>query len=432
MMKMTSHTRNTLWGLIIGNIIIFIVAMVLYQYQLQMNEPRITPTMLENLAHEIKPLRTTSVKHLAAILHQYNNRPWMTLSLSTHPKFRRYRATIIKPPELLGHFRHEGVVQWSMPLAQNQWLNIQVRPLQHYNIISLISFIVLTLAWIAALFLLNFWAIKRLTRPIDILKQSLEYAQNQQVWQPIPLAGDSDQRAIIERINALQAKVSKLLDNRTHILAAISHDLRTPLTRLKLRVEYLEGNQHYEKLLKDIADMEMMIHEKLDYFRDSYSQESSQRFDLVAMLASVCDDSRDMGAQITFSSDCKKCIFTGQLNLLRRAITNITNNANYYGNKVTVNLSTNKHAILIKIEDDGKGLTEDELEQVFKPFYRAESSRSRETGGTGLGLSIAQEIIHAHNGEIRLSNRTQGGLSVCIELPLGQGKRDLESIANPV
>ena len=416
MMKMTSYVRNTLWSVIAGNIIVFIIAIVLYQYQLQMHRPRITHTMLENIAHDIKPLQTLAVERLITVLHKHH-RPWLRLSLSAQPKFQRYQSATIKPPELLEHFTHQGVVQWSMPLAQNQWLNVRIKPPQRYDMMSWLSFVVLTLAWIAALFLLNLWAVKRLVRPMDMLKQSLDYAQDQQIWQAIPLAGDPEQRAIIKRINTLQAKVSKLLEHRTHMLAAISHDLRTPLTRLKLRVEYLEDSKHYQKLLQDIADMEMMIRETLDYFRDSHSPEPLQRFDLVAMLASVCDDNRDMGVSITLSSDYKKCIYNGQLNLLRRAITNIINNAHYYGSSVTVNLSATEQTIAIIIEDNGKGLSEDELDQVFKPFYRAEGSRSRETGGTGLGLSIAQEIIQAHNGQIQLQNRPQGGLSVVIELP---------------
>ena len=161
-----------------------------------------------------------------------------------------------------------------------------------------------------------------------------------------------------------------------------------------------------------------MIRETLDYFREVNHEESMQRFDLIAMFNSLASDAIDLNFEVSFSSDVDKLIYFGHVNLLKRAFSNLINNAVYYGKHAAIQLQHLPNQIKISIEDSGPGLTGDDLERVFIPFYRGESSRSRETGGTGLGLTIAKEIIQKHRGTITLSNRTQGGLHVLITLPV--------------
>ncbi|WP_253664866.1 sensor histidine kinase [Legionella micdadei] len=267
-------------------------------------------------------------------------------------------------------------------------------------------------------FLINYWAVKNLNQPIQTLIQSLKYNESQENWLPIPVTGNSDQRMLFTQINALQMKMSKLLQNRTQVVTAISHDLRTPLTRLKLRMEYLSENEHFEKMMRDINDMEMMIRETLDYFKEAHDEEKKQRFDLVAMLQSLCEDTADLKFDVLFESNANKLIFFGSLNLLKRAFSNLINNAVYYGKHAQVTLDKKANHVEISIEDKGTGLKDNEIERVFLPFYRGETSRSRETGGAGLGLTIAKEIIQLHQGKITLSNRVEGGLKVLVILPL--------------
>ena len=166
--------------------------------------------------------------------------------------------------------------------------------------------------------------------------------------------------------------------------------------------------------------METMINETLDYFRDASVEEKAQRFDLIGMLRSIVEDAQDMSYQVSFKCKLDSLVYRGQINLLKRALVNLINNAVYYGKEATVSLSTTNDKINITIEDRGEGLSDQALEQAFTPFFRAESSRSRQTGGTGLGLTIAKEIIQNHQGKITLGNRPQGGLKVTIILPLHQ------------
>jgi signal transduction histidine kinase len=202
------------------------------------------------------------------------------------------------------------------------------------------------------------------------------------------------------------------------VVTAISHDLRTPLTRLKLRTEYLTNDINYEKMIHDINEMEAMIRETLDYFRDIHTEEKLQRFDLVAMLNSLQEDALELHEKVTFKTELKKLVYTGAVNLLKRAFSNIINNAVSYGGTATIELTATSNTIEISISDTGPGLSQTDLEEVFTPFYRGENSRSRTTGGTGLGLTIAKEIIQMHQGSIILVNPVEGGLKVVINLPI--------------
>ena len=232
------------------------------------------------------------------------------------------------------------------------------------------------------------------------------------------MTGNSDQKLIFEKINSLQEKVNKLLQNRTRVVTAISHDLRTPLTRLKLRAEYLEDHPSFGKIIQDINEMETMIRETLDYFSDVHSEDKMQRFDLIAMLSSLREDAMDLHFDVAFESEMEKLIYLGHVNQLKRAFSNLINNAVYYGESAIIHLKKETNQIEISIDDNGPGLEEKNLEQVFNPFYRGENSRSRVTGGTGLGLTIAKEIIQKHRGHITLTNRPQGGLHVVVSLPI--------------
>ncbi len=340
---------------------------------------------------------------------------WSEISLSPTPVYEQNALLTLKAPVLFNLMKQNKKLEFSLFIQENAWLNVSMIPPASNQLNFIVSLLFILLG---TLILINYWAVRTLNQPIQTLIQSLSYNENLENWLPIPLTGNSDQKAIFKKINDLQEKVNKLLANRTRVVTAISHDLRTPLTRLKLRTEYLTDTPHYAKINADINEMELMIQETLDYFRDINHEEKPQRFDLVALLSSLSDDVLELNYEVHFTSDCPKLIYLGSVNLLKRALSNLINNAVHYGAQATIHLQCFPQQVEIIITDKGPGLPAEELEQAFLPFYRGEHSRSRSTGGTGLGLTIAREIIQMHQGDISLSNLLEGGLKVCITLPL--------------
>lgn len=223
-------------------------------------------------------------------------------------------------------------------------------------------------------------------------------------------------RTIAAAVNEQSNRISQLMNDRTQMLAAISHDLRTPITRLRLRAEDLPSGQLRKKILADCNDMETMINAVLDFVQ-SESSESATNVDLVSLLETLCHDRADVGMQCEFSSALNHSTLNCQLNALKRALANLIDNGIKYGNAVSVTLRDDDKHLLIDILDSGPGIPENEQQRVFQPFYRLESSRNKHTGGTGLGLVIAKNIIQHHGGNIQISNHPEGGLLVQVVLP---------------
>jgi signal transduction histidine kinase len=201
------------------------------------------------------------------------------------------------------------------------------------------------------------------------------------------------------------------------MLAAISHDLRTPLTLLRLRAENIGDTPEREKMLATIAEMDSMIGATLQFARDEAAAEPRRRTDLSALLASVVDDMADTGLSVTMEP-AASVISECQPAALKRALTNLLDNAIKYGKRARAAIHATSQTIEITIDDEGPGIPAGELTRVFQPFYRVEDSRSRETGGIGLGLAIALSIIQANGGALALSNRTEGGLRARVTLPV--------------
>ena len=200
------------------------------------------------------------------------------------------------------------------------------------------------------------------------------------------------------------------------MLAAISHDLRTQLTLLRLRAEGGEAGEERERMLKTIADMEGMLTATLSFARDEAKSEQRKRMDVGALVSSIADDMADAGLPVVVGAIASAAVAECKPAALRRAVTNLIDNAVKYANKATVGVAMNTEAIEITVDDDGPGIPEDELSRVFQPFYRLESSRNRDSGGIGLGLAIAASIAQAHNGALTLSNRAEGGLRARLTL----------------
>ncbi len=410
-MKLTGDAKKTLVILFVGLCICLIGFISIYTPLLGSHyRPKHNAIFIKDLWQINHSLKKSPKKDAQKIINRYI-RPWVILSLTTTAKYPVFDKQTIRRRTPL------QLKQFSTPQPHDLWLNITLdsSKLPHrglkYAMASLFAFTLILFLFLC------YWAVKRLNKPTKQLLEHLEYAQQQNPWQAIPLIGDKEQIAIFAKVNALQEKLQKLLDQRTQMLAAISHDLRTPLTRLKLRSEYFEHNNHYHKLVDDIADMEMMINESLDYFQDINHEEVSQQFDLAALLKAICEDFNDSNEEIAnFIHHDRKIIYLGKVNLLKRAFSNVLTNAIHYGHEANVFLKGNEKSPQVIVEDRGPGLKENELKKATDAYFRSESSRSRSKGGAGLGLSIAKEIIQIHHGSLNLTNRAEGGLRVTIIL----------------
>jgi len=233
---------------------------------------------------------------------------------------------------------------------------------------------------------------------------------------PLPETGTIETRQASRAFNDMQVRLRNLVDNRTRLLAAISHDLRTPLTLLRLRAENVGDEHERDKMLATIAEMNSMIEATLNFARDESIAEPRRPTDLASLLQSITDDMSDAGLPVTMEP-AKPLAYECRPTALKRALTNLIDNAVKYGKTAHVAISAASTSVEITIDDEGPGIAETELSRVLEPFYRVEESRSRETGGVGLGLAIALAAVQAHGGELILGNRPSGGLRATIRLP---------------
>lgn len=228
--------------------------------------------------------------------------------------------------------------------------------------------------------------------------------------------GPREIRRVARAFNTMQARVRRLIEDRTQTLAAISHDLKTPITRLRLRAEFLADRELRRTIDADLDEMERMVDSALAFLRGDAAHEESRIVDLRSILETICNERADAGCDVALAGTGHVALRCRPL-AIKRALANLIDNAVKYGHRARVALAERTHDVVVTIEDDGPGITEEEQERVFDPFYRIEGSRSRETGGTGLGLTIARTIVCAHGGEITLRNRENEGLTVVLSLP---------------
>ena len=266
------------------------------------------------------------------------------------------------------------------------------------------------------------YLVSRMTmRPLNQLAQAANDLGQDINRPPLPEQGSSEILLATRAFNAMQGRIRQHIQQRTHMLAAITHDLQTPLTRLRLRLEKVSDIELREKLVGDLSDMQMMVKEGLDLARSMDSNEALKPLDLDSLLESVCIDAGDAGQDVTIDGK-SSCTVMARPQALRRCLNNLIDNAVKYGQHAKLSVETHmvagKKMVHVLIRDGGSGIAEDQLQKVFEPFYRVETSRSRDTGGTGLGLTIAQNITQQHGGSLQLSNLAAGGLEVRLSLPV--------------
>jgi signal transduction histidine kinase len=314
-----------------------------------------------------------------------------------------------------GQFGGFRDLQVAVPLADGQWLSFATALPESGPSFS--GQVLLSMGLMAAIILaVSVWAVRRVTTPLASLSVAAERLGNVLNAPPIFETGTVETRQASRAFNAMQARLRALIENRTRMLAAISHDLRTPLTLLRLRAENVPDAPERDKMLATIAEMDAMIGATLQFARDEAAGEPRRRTDVSALLASLVDDMADAGLPATMQP-AEPIICECQPGALKRALSNLLDNAVKYGKRAHAAVQRTAQGVEITIDDEGPGIAEDELARVFQPFYRVESSRSRETGGIGLGLAIALSVIQVHGGQLILSNRPDGGLRAAVALP---------------
>tara|TARA_Y100000590_G_scaffold454519_1_gene601481 strand:- start:2784 stop:4097 length:1314 start_codon:yes stop_codon:yes gene_type:complete len=255
--------------------------------------------------------------------------------------------------------------------------------------------------------------LKNQTRPIiKLAKASEKFGRGEEIEKFRPSGALEIRKAGFE-FDRMRKRIQRHLNQRSEMLSGISHDLRTPLTRMKLQLSFIKDNEISKKLSSDIDEMEKMLGEYLQFAR-SGAKDKTETFDLVILLKEIVNKYNNKN--IIFESN-KKIYFDGRKNLIERCINNLINNSEKYGKKIIIKVETFKSNIIIFIEDDGPGINEKEFENVFKPFYKIDKGRTEVKSSVGLGLSIASDIIRSHGGEISLGKSTLGGLKVKIFLP---------------
>jgi signal transduction histidine kinase len=214
----------------------------------------------------------------------------------------------------------------------------------------------------------------------------------------------------------MQARIAAMINDRTQALAAVGHDLKTPLARLRLDVDSITDADTRNALIRDVLEMEQMLTSLLTYFRGDAHAEQTQLVDVAVLSATVVDDLQDRGYDITYSGPAHCDAWVRPVEF-KRALSNLTDNASHYGTRIRVSLLTNNDAICIRVEDNGPGVPEEHLKRILEPFQRLDPARRRNTAGVGLGLTIASRVVADAGGTLTLSNRAEGGLCAQIELP---------------
>ena len=316
------------------------------------------------------------------------------------------------------HYYHHKKLKFIVAIALNtgQWLNIKIYQVPPPRLLVL-SALLSTLLTAIALIVIVIFMLKRINRPLVALTTASDKLGRGEVPPWLPEQGSADIRQTIRAFNQMNQRLQRFVQDRTRMLAAISHDLRTPITILRLRTEFIEDSDTRTKILATLEEMQAMTEATLAFAREAATQEDTRRVDLTALVASLCDDLADMGQQVQFREG-KQWPYSCRPVSLKRALRNLIENAIRYGQRARVAIQATKTELHITINDDGSGIPVTDLERVFEPFVRLESSRNRETGGIGLGMSIARSIVHGHGGEIILNNQQTGGLQVIVTLPL--------------
>jgi signal transduction histidine kinase len=276
---------------------------------------------------------------------------------------------------------------------------------------------------IVSVTLLGLWAARALTAPLSSFAKAAEDFSLNGAAAPLPERGPEEIRSVAKALNRMRERITTLIDDRTKMLAAISHDLRTPITRMRLRAEFIEDDTHRSRMLSDLEQMRSMLEAVLSFLRNDRKLEAMTLVDIATTLQLVTDQFADMGHKVAYDGP-EHAMATVRPDDLHRSVTNLVENAIRYGAQATIRLTVSPDTATIEVEDDGPGISDARKEVMLEPFVRGDDARNMdEASGFGLGLSIARAVVLAHHGALSLNDRQPHGLIVRIQLPVRQQSR---------
>ena len=320
---------------------------------------------------------------------------------------------------------HHGPRRWrrhwftaSVAMPGGRWLNVAVGPppgAPPWGRTFLLAFALSALGVAVVTVAMG----RRISKPMQRLAAAADRLGRGEKVGDLPEAGPLEMRSTVRAFNLMRDRLDRFVRDRTAMLAAISHDLRTPITSLRLHAEFVEDERTRAKIVAALDEMQRMTEETLAFIREDMRQEETRTVDLHALIDSVAADLADLGHEIAMpeSAESGRVLVACRPVALRRAFRNLLENAGAYGVRATARIVRADEGLRVVFEDEGPGIPEGDLERVFEPFVRLEESRSRDTGGTGLGLAIARTIVRGHGGDVRLENREEGGLRATVSLP---------------
>ena len=317
-------------------------------------------------------------------------------------------------------FHRRPGLRLAIPLVSGGWADVGIRPARKRPG-------PVFLVWLGATAILiglsAAWAGWRLTRPLSRLAEATERFDLDGEEEPLPETGPREVRNAAHAFNRMTVRIRRLVEERTLLLAALSHDLKTFLTRLRLRMEMVEDPEQRRKGIADIEEMQSVLDATLGLAREETRGEGPVAVDLAALLRTVAERHRELGREASYRGP-ERFAFHGRATALGRCFENLVENAVKYGGEAEIRLGREDGRAVVRIGDRGPGIAPEHREAVLAPFFRLESSRSRDTGGVGLGLAVARTVIDRHGGTLSLEDRDGGGLEVVVALPAADAPPD--------
>jgi signal transduction histidine kinase len=323
----------------------------------------------------------------------------------------------------LGQASHQDIGKVGIALPDGAMISANLQPDLRQRPFRGGPWIMTLLFAVISVSLLGLWAARALTAPLSSFAKAAESFSLNGAAAPLPERGPEEIRSVARALNRMRERISTLIDDRTRMLAAISHDLRTPITRMRLRSEFIEDDVHRSRMLRDLDQMRAMLESVLSFLRNDRKLESMTLADVASTLQLVTDQFADMGHKVAYDGP-QHALATVRPDDLLRSITNLVENAVRFGAEAAIRLNVSPDHLTIDVEDDGPGISDARKDVVLEPFVRGDDARNMdEAAGFGLGLSIARSIVLAHGGTLSLNDRQPHGLIVRIELPVREPSR---------
>jgi signal transduction histidine kinase len=357
---------------------------------------------LQRLARELErplPLQVLSIRHVP----RPERRPGHDFDRGRMDRHQRHDGPLVLLAVTQARLGDGTVVTFrhALPQPPSDW------PLRLLGLLALLAVVVA---------LASAWAVRRMTRPLSALATAADGLARNLDQKPLEEKGPQEVQRAARSFNAMQRALKAYLETRAQALAGVSHDLRLPLTRLRLRLEQLPENEARAAMQRDIDEMDAMVGGTLEYLRAGSDGEQAVKLNLVALIEGLAEDAEAAGGKVSLHGTAAPLAAKPQA--LRRCLANLIDNARRYGGgAVDVTLADSASLVEIRIEDRGPGIPEAERERVFEPYVRLESSRARHTGGAGLGLAIARAVARAHGGDVHIEAREGGGTAAVVTLP---------------